>query len=112
MDTRPHRSGLVIPTSAQIHEKTPKFLCTLCDWHGFEGEYRAYERHVLEHARNGDAREHSLHLKAPGLFDPNFEGSDVEWGQYLDRKMKADPHNWAKWMKTSDGKSGGGLGDG
>ena len=106
------RSGLFIPTSAEIHEKTPKYLCTLCDSHFYEGEERAYQRHAIEHGKNGDAREHSLHLKAPALFNPRHESGDVEWQDYIDRKTKADPHGWREWMKTDAGKSGGGLGDG
>jgi hypothetical protein len=112
MDVRSHRSGLLIPTSAQIHEKEPRFLCTLCEWVGYDGEHRAYERHVLEHAKNGDAREHSLHLKAPGMFSNTYEGQDLEWAKWVDDHTKSDPNGWTKWMKTGDGKSGGGLGDG
>jgi len=104
--------GIYIPTSAQLHEKRPKFFCTLCPWKGYPGEERAYTKHVLEHARNGDARKHSLHLKAPGLFDPRYEGGDVEWQDWIDRHSKSDPENWRRWMKTGGGKSGGGLGDG
>ena len=111
-EMRKRASGLIIPTSAEVHDKKPTYLCCLCDWVGYEDEHRAYQNHVLQHARAGDARKHSLHLAAPGLFDPNHESGDVEWGQWIDRKSKADPHGAWRWMKTSDGKSGGGLGDG
>lgn len=104
--------GLWIPPSAAIHEKRAKYFCTLCSWKGYEGEHRQYERHVIEHARAGDARKHSLHLAAPGIFDPRHESGDVEWQDYIDRKTKADPHGWKNWMRTDAGKSGGGLGDG
>jgi len=105
------RPALWLPPSAKIHGLEPKFFCTLCDAVFYDGEHRAYQNHVLSHPRE-DVLEHSLHHKAPGIFDPNFEGADKEWHEYIDRKTKADPHGWTKWLKTSDGKSGGGTGDG
>lgn len=92
---------LYLPPSAAIHRKSPIYFCTLCSWVGFEGEHLAYQRHVTSHPIE-DARAKSLHFAAPGLFDPNFEGSDVEWGRWIESHKQSDPHGWSRWMKTGE----------
>jgi hypothetical protein len=95
--------GLIIPHSHVIHQKPPKYACTLCPAVFTEDERFQFERHVIRGHSVEDLREVSLQAKAPGLFDPNHESGDVEWGRYIDRKHKEDPHGWAKWMRTDDG---------
>lgn len=102
-------TGLWIPPSAQIHRKTPVYLCTLCEWVGFEGEHRQYQAHVLSHTEE-EVRAVSLHAQAPGLF--GADAGDADWARWIRDKTESDPHGWVKWMKTDEGKHSSGLGDG
>ena len=69
--------------------RTPKYRCLICKARGersvfYEGEERAYERHVARcyDANEAELRMQSMREKAPGLFDPNRSG-DVELGQWI-----------------------------
>jgi hypothetical protein len=92
-----------IPPSHVIHNKPPTYLCTLCDAVFTEDERLLFEQHVIRGHSVEDLREHSLHAKAPGIFDPHWEGGDVEWQRWIDQHAAAgaDP---MRYMRTDDGK--------
>lgn len=100
-----------LPPSHAIHNKPPKYLCCLCDASFTEDERFQYERHCLKAHDHAEVRSKSPRDWAPGIFDPYHESGDVEWQRWIDRHAAAgaDP---MRYMKTSDGKSGGGTGDG
>lgn len=101
--------GLIIPHSHVIHEKPPKYACTLCEAVFSEDERFQYERHCLAHPME-DVLEHSPRHWAPGIFHP--DAGDAEWSAWIRDHQASNPEGWRDWMKTSDGKSGGGVGDG
>ena len=94
-----------LPPSHKIHGKKPKYLCTLCPMVFYEGEESLYERHVIRGHSHEELREHSLQAQAPGIFDPNHESGDVEWGRWIERNNRERPEQWRKWMRTDEGKS-------
>lgn len=102
--------SLWLPPSHVIHGKPPKFACCLCEAVFTEDERFQFERHVLGHPIE-DVQAHSPAHRAPGLFDPYWEGGDVEWQRWIDKNAAAgnDP---ARYMRTDDGKNSSGLGDG
>jgi len=102
---------LWLPPSHKIHNTAPKYACTLCDAVFFEDERLQYERHVVSGHSHEELREHSLQAQAPGIFDPKWEGGDVEWGEWIARNAAAgnDP---MRYMRTGDGKNSSGTGDG
>lgn len=101
--------GLIIPASHTIHEKAPKFACTLCEAVFTEDERRQYQRHVMSHPME-DVVAHSPRHQAPGLFGP--EAGDAEWAKWIRDHNASDPDGWERWMKTDAGKHSSGLGDG
>lgn len=92
--------GFYLPPSHVIHGREPKYKCALCGKPFFEGEQSAFERHCLKDHSHEEVRSHSDMVRAPGLFDPNYEGSDVEWGKWIERNNRERPEEWRKWMKT------------
>ena len=107
-----NRPAIWLPPSHTIHNRKPIFACTLCDAAWYEPEDRhEYERHVVSGHSHEDVREHSLQAQAPGIFDPHWEGGDVEWQEWIDRNAAAgnDP---MRYMRTDDGKHSSGTGDG
>lgn len=100
-----------LPPSHVIHQKPPKFACTLCPAVFTEDERHQFERHCLSHTQE-ELAAHSPRHQAPGLFDPEYEGSDVDWGRWVREHAESDPHGWDRWGKTDEGKSTSGLGDG
>jgi hypothetical protein len=92
--------GLIVPK--HLDEK-PVYFCTLCNASFYTDERFQYEHHVIRGHSIEDLREHSPQAKAPGLFDPNHESGDVEWGKWIARHAAAgaDP---MRYMKTDDGK--------
>lgn len=105
------RPAIWLPPSHVIHDKKPKFLCTLCDAEFYEDERHVYERHVLKAHSHEEVRARSPRVTAPGLFDPYHESGDVEWQEWIDRHAAAgaDP---MRYMRTDAGKSTSGTGDG
>jgi hypothetical protein len=106
------RPAIWLPASHTIHNTTPKFLCCLCDaaWY-FEEDRFEYERHCLKAHSHEEVRATSPRVQAPGIFDPRWEGGDVEWQDWIDRNAAAgnDP---MRYMRTDDGKHTSGTGDG
>lgn len=102
--------ALWLPPSHVIHNTVPQFACTLCEQVFWTHERTQFERHVMSHSHE-ELREHSLQAQAPGIFDPHWEGGDVEWQEWIDRNAAAgnDP---AVYMRTDDGKHSSGTGDG
>lgn len=94
--------ALIIPFAHTIHRKPPKYACTLCEAVFTEDERFQYERHCLRGHDHAELREHSLAVQAPGLFDENWEGADIEWKRWIDRNNETRPDEWMKWMKTSE----------
>lgn len=64
--------------------------CVACDAVFYEGEDRAWARHVDDCSeRNREAlMAHSLRAQAPALFDPEVSG-DVEYGKWISRHRAA-----------------------
>jgi len=92
--------GLIIPYSHTIHGTKPKYACTLCTMTWFAHERAKYLDHALHFHDHAELRQHSLQAQAPGIFDPHWEGGDVEWQDWIDRNNEERPEDWAKWMKT------------
>lgn len=106
------RPAIWVPPSHAIHNREPVFLCCLCEAAWYEPEDRfEYERHVMRAHSHEEVRDLSPRTHAPGIFDPHHESGDVEWQRWIDRNAAAgnDP---MRYMKTSDGKSTSGTGDG
>jgi hypothetical protein len=99
MDSKP---AIWLPPSHAIHQKGPKYACTLCDAVFFEDERHQYERHCVSGHSVEELREHSLQAQAPGLFDPHHESGDVEWQKWIDKNQAERPEDWRRWMKTSE----------
>lgn len=97
--------------SGILHKERPKWQCSLCPAVFFEGQQEAYIAHVVNHPEE-ETRALSPRVKNPVLFDPHDPSGDVEWQRWIDHHHAVDPHGWRRWMKTDQGKSGGGLGDG
>lgn len=93
--------GLILPPGHAIHNTPPTKACTLCDWVGWT--QRELESHAMHHVRHDmeSILEHSPKHTAPGLFDPEYEGSDVEWGKWIEKNNRERPEQWRSWMKTS-----------
>lgn len=103
--------GLIIPHSHKIHDKPPKYACTLCEA-VFTGDERGqYERHVLSHSLE-EIQAQCPEFQAPGIFGRT--AGDQEWRAWVDRHRASDPKglDWARWGRTDAGKSTSGLGDG
>jgi hypothetical protein len=92
--------GLYLPAPHAIHKLEPKWTCALCGHPFYEGERAAMERHVLRDHSHEEVRSHSDTVRAPGLFDPLYEGSDVEWGKWIAKNQAERPEDWRRWMKT------------
>lgn len=92
--------GLYLPPGHVIHDRPVKYECALCGHPFYEGERAAFERHVLKDHSHEEVRSHSPRVQAPGLFDPFYEGSDVDWGKWVEDHKASDPHGWQRWMKT------------
>lgn len=99
-----------LPPSHAIHNTPPKFGCTICPAVFYEDERHVFERHCLSHSQEEILAKSPRH-QAPGLFDPEYEGSDVEWGRWIEKNAAAgnDP---MRYMKTGAGKHSSGMGDG
>lgn len=102
--------GLIIPHSHVIHQKPPKYACTLCPKVFTEDERFQFEHHVIREHPVEDLHKHSPRMQAPGIFDP--DAGDAEWAKWIREHQASDPDGWRRWMLTGDGKSGGGIGDG
>jgi hypothetical protein len=109
--------GLLLPNHYRLHDEQPKFWCEICQARGEHGGFyteRAYTDHVMgtpTRAACADRHPETVHdlspaLKAPGLFNENYEGSDLEWKRWLEDNAEAIREG-RKNDKTSDGKRGG-----
>lgn len=99
--------GLILPVSAILHQEKPRYACTLCEFVAWRAS--DLEKHVMAHPME-DVLEHSPRHHAPGIFHP--DAGDAEWSKWIRDHQASDPHGWERWMRTDDGKSGGGVGDG
>lgn len=98
---------LWIPPSSSIHNERPRFRCHICqDREPGAGLFYS-EAAYRDHFDNNRCREleeetrrRSFTLRAPGFFDPYYEGGDVEWQRWIDRNMAERPGEWRRWMKT------------
>jgi hypothetical protein len=90
--------GLILPPSHVIHNKPPKYACTLCDAVFTEDERFQFEHHVLRGHDHAELREHSYAVQAPGLFSP--DAGDAEWGRWIAKNNAERPEDWRRWMKT------------
>lgn len=67
--------GLVLPTSATIHQRKPKYRCSLCDFVLYEGEdERVRVNHALSHRDDPRIREPDPHEPTFGEADPEKLG--------------------------------------
>lgn len=98
--------GLIVPR--RLNE-TPTLFCTICPKEFYRDEYAAYERHVISHPLE-DLVPHSPAMQAPALFSD--AGGDEEWAKWVRDHRESDPHGWARWGRTDDGKHSSGIGDG
>jgi hypothetical protein len=114
------RGGIyVVSSHERMHDIEPKFVCVVC-WErgereaaGFHTE-AAYLRHVNGTATSPACADRhpetvkamSPALSAPGLFDENYHGSDLEWKRWLEDNAEAIREGRMN-DKTSDGKRGG-----
>lgn len=109
--------GLLLPSHHLLHGEPPKYICVICKERGDPGEFwdhATYDRHVMgtpgspacadRHPET--MRELSPALKAPGLFDENYHGSDLEWKRFLEDNADAIREGRMN-DRTSDGKRGG-----
>jgi hypothetical protein len=115
-------SGIFLPGHHRLHNERPKYVCVVCVERGEPGEFYdpiTYERHVSGTATSPACadrhpetiRRMSPALRAPGLFDENYPGSDLEWKRWLEKNADLIAEG-RKNDRTYDGKRGGGLGDG
>lgn len=95
--------------SGILHGERPKWQCSLCPAVFFEGQQAAYISHVIGHPEE-ETRALSPRVQNPSLYDP--DAGDAEWAKWIRDHAASDPHGWERWMRTDDGKSGGGIGDG
>lgn len=98
------KSGLIIPTSAQIHERTPRFGCMACGAKFYEDEMQKYERHVVSCSKAEEySRAVSYYHRFPAAYQPyNEDFGDVAWQRYIDRMKEKRPEQVAKWFRTGD----------
>jgi hypothetical protein len=102
------KSGLIIPTSRQIHDKPVLFRCMACGKPFYEGEQSVYERHVVDAC---DQQEEymdatSMQRKMPAAYDQtNPDFNDVEWAKWIEDHQRDRPEQVHKWFKTSEGKN-------
>lgn len=107
-----------IAGSSTIHKTPGRFICEICakrlppeDREGalFQTAAELWRHVEGTPGRPGCAdrspeivKSMSPALQAPGLFDENYHGSDLEWKAWIDRHREADPHGWERWMKTDE----------
>lgn len=102
-----------LPPSHAIHNTEPAAWCTLCGkpfYPNDMGPRGAYERHVVSGHSEEEILVHSPQHQAPGLF--GTAGGDEDWTKWVEDHRKSDPHGWARWGRTDDGKHSSGIGDG
>jgi hypothetical protein len=112
------RGGIyVVSSHERMHDTPPRFACVICKERDPEtGDFwdaGEYERHVMGTPTSPACsdrhpevvRELSPALKAPGLFDENYHGSDLEWKRWLE-KHATEIREGRLNDKTSDGKRG------
>lgn len=104
---RTKRPALWLPPSSSIHNEAPKFRCHICQDREPGAGLFYTEAAYRDHFDNNrckqleeETRRRSFTLRAPGLFDLYYEGSDVEWQRWIDRNWAERPHEWHKWMRT------------
>lgn len=97
-------SGLIIPTSSSLHQRTPRWKCIPCGTEFFEGESGAYERHVATcSAADEYVQARSYYLRFPAAYQPyNPDFGDVEWQRWIDKNKEERPEQAAKWFRTGD----------
>jgi hypothetical protein len=113
------RGGLYLPAHSRLHDEVPKFQCVVCYERGEpeSGQFydeAAYLRHVMGTPSQPACSDRhpevvkrmSPALSAPGLFDENYHGSDLEWKRWLEEHAEALAEGRMN-DKTSDGKRGG-----
>lgn len=111
MNVKRTASGLLLPSHHRLHDARPTYTCIVCVERGEPGEFYdpvTYERHVNQctEAHPETIRQMSPALKAPGLFDENYHGADLEWKRWLE-KHAVEIAEGRMNDKTSDGKRGG-----
>lgn len=96
-----------IPPSSSIHKERAKYRCHICQDRDPGAGLFYSEAAYRDHFDNNRCREleeqarlRSFTLRAPGLFDPWYEGSDVEWGRWIEKNWRERPEQWRKWMRT------------
>lgn len=85
--------GLVVVVKGQVQDAgRPRYRCECCPERTpfYDGEERAYERHVVACSARHDAelRAESWRERAPAIFDPERSG-DVELGRWIRRNREA-----------------------
>lgn len=95
--------GVNVAPSHTVHNRPPKWRCCLCGHPFFEGEERAYRRHVTDSKVHDDAEiaARSPRHQAPGLFDnrhPDY--NDIAWADWIEKNARERPEQWKRWMKT------------
>jgi hypothetical protein len=111
--------GLLLPSHYRLHQEQPRFLCVVCYERGepeagefyTEAEYLRHVNGTSTQPACADRHPEVLQrmspaLSAPGLFDENYEGSDLEWKRWLEEHAEALAEGRMN-DKTSDGKRGG-----
>lgn len=92
------RSGLLIPSSAAIHNEKPKWRCNVpgCDALFYAQEQRERERHALNHARRDEAQ--IMAMNDGPKTDPVYGEGDPEkfkWMRDRFRKTQSmDPKDY------------------
>lgn len=89
------RPGVMVPkpfTVIMDRDEAPAYRCECCPektpfW---KGEERQRDIHVKACSERYEAelRQHSMRVKAPGLFDPEVSG-DVEYGKWVRQNKEA-----------------------
>lgn len=107
-----------VPPSSRIHDTPGQYVCEVC-WNRLPEQERDGARfntpaELWRHVEGTPGRpgctdrhhdtvvQMSPALQAPGLFNENYEGGDLEWKAWIDRHREADPEGWREWMKTSE----------
>jgi hypothetical protein len=85
--------GLIVVVNGREQDAgKPRYRCECCPERTpfWDGEERAYERHVVACSQRHDEemRGESLRVKAPGIFDPEQSG-DVEFGKWIRQNREA-----------------------